>query len=79
MGSRMSRSGRILGLVVVTAAAVVVVGFAVSRVRESQNEADLVVDGFEAQLAGLSPVTRAAVLARLSSDGLKKLRRHQSE
>lgn len=75
----MSRSGRILGLLVITAAAAVAVAFAVSRVRESQNEADLLVDDFEEQLAGLSPVTRAAVLARLSSDGLKKMRRNQSE
>ena len=75
----MSRSGRLLGLVVVTAAVAAIVALAVSRVRESQNEADMVVDDFEEQLAGLNPVTRAAVLARLSADGLKKMRRNRSE
>ena len=54
--------------VVLGAAAVVALAFVAAQVREKRTLAVATVDDIEAQLAGLDPVTRTAVVARLSAD-----------
>jgi len=47
---------------------------AASQVRESRRQADLTVDDIENQLAALDPVTRSAVVARLTGDAVRAAR-----
>jgi len=54
--------------VVLGVAAVVALAFVAAQVREKRTLAVATVDDIEAQLAGLDPVTRTAVVARLSAD-----------
>jgi hypothetical protein len=56
------------------AAAVLVV--AVTQLRDKRQSAELTVQNIHDQLDALDPVTRAAVIARLSSDEVKKVREH---
>jgi hypothetical protein len=59
-------------LLLVVAAALVAV--AATQLREKRQTAELTVENIHAQLDALDPVTRAAVIARLSSDEVKKVR-----
>jgi len=65
----MSRLKWILG-VTLLAAAGVAVAIAVRRAREIEEVADETAASIEAQLDALDPVTRAAVVGRLSSDAV---------
>jgi len=57
-----------VGLLIAAAAALAI---AASQVREKRSLALATVDDIEGQLAALDPVTRAAVVARLSTDAAK--------
>jgi hypothetical protein len=63
-------------LLLVAAAALVAV--AAAQLRDKRQMAELTVENIQAQLDALDPVTRAAVIARLSSDEVKKVRSHWS-
>jgi len=69
----MSLSPRLIraALLVATAVALAAAAF---QIREKRQTADQAVDAIQAQLDALDPVTRAAVIARLSSDEVKKVR-----
>ena len=58
------------------AAAAVVLALAAAQLRSRHQEADLAVRNIHDQLDALDPVTRAAVVAQLSSDEIKKVRSH---
>jgi hypothetical protein len=74
----MSLSPRIIRAVLLVAAAAVLTAAAV-QLREKRQTAELTVENIHAQLDALDPVTRAAVVAQLSSDEVKKVRgRRQS-
>jgi hypothetical protein len=69
----MSFSPRLIRAVLLVAAAVALV-VAAAQLREKRQLADLTVESIHQQLDALDPVTRAAVIARLSSDEVKKVR-----
>jgi hypothetical protein len=69
----MSLSPRIIRAVLLIAAAAVLTAAAV-QLRDKRQTAELTVENIQAQLDALDPVTRAAVVARLSSDEAKKVR-----
>ena len=69
----MGTSPRLIRAALLIAAAVVLV-FAAVQLREKQDTAELTVENIHQQLDALDPVTRAAVIARLSSDEVKKAR-----
>jgi hypothetical protein len=71
----MSLSPRIIRATLLVAAAVAV-AVAVFEFREKHEEAELTVQSIHDQLDALDPVTRAAVLARFTSDEVKKVRDH---
>jgi hypothetical protein len=56
------------------AAAAALLAFAAYQLREKHQEADLAVESIHDQLDALDPATRAAVVARLTSDEVKKVR-----
>jgi len=56
------------------AAAAVVLAFAAYQLHEKHQEAEAVVQNIRDQLDALDPATRAAVVARLTSDEVKKVR-----
>ena len=73
----MGVSNRILRAALLATAAVVL-AFAAYQLREKHQEADLTVQNIHDQLDALDPATRAAVVARLTSDEVKKVReQHQ--
>jgi hypothetical protein len=69
----MNVSPRIIraALLLATAAALAV---AAAQLRDKRQTAELTVENIEEQINALDPVTRAAVIARLSSDEVKKVR-----
>ncbi|MGO9783742.1 MAG: hypothetical protein ACLPQY_28900 [Streptosporangiaceae bacterium] len=69
----MSLSPRLIRAALLVAAAVALAAAAV-QLSEKRQMAELTVDKVHAQLDALDPVTRAAVIARLSSDEVKKVR-----
>ncbi len=68
------RGSRIAVLVLVTAAVGVAAYYAVTTVREKKALATETVGNIQSELDGLDPVTRAAVVAKLSSDAAKDFR-----
>jgi hypothetical protein len=58
------------------AAAAAVLAAAAYQLREKHQEAELTVQNIHDQLDALDPATRAAVVARLTSDEGKKVREH---
>jgi hypothetical protein len=56
------------------AAAAVVLAAAAIQIRGKRHMAELTVESIQAQLDALDPVTRAAVITRLSADEVKKVR-----
>jgi hypothetical protein len=69
----MSPSTRIIRAALLVAAAAVLAA-AAAKLRGKRQAARLTVDSIHEQLDALDPVTRAAVIARLSSDEVKKVR-----
>ena len=69
----MSLSPRVIRAVLLVAAAAVLAAAAI-QLRDKRKTAQLTVENIQAQLDALDPVTRAAVIARLSSDEVKKAR-----
>lgn len=69
----MSSSTRIIRAALLAAAAAALAAAAV-QLREKRQAAELTVDSIHEQLDALDPVTRAAVIARLSSDEVEKVR-----
>jgi len=72
----MSPSTRIIRAVLLVAAAAILAAAAV-QLRDKRQAAELTVENIQEQLDALDPVTRAAVIARLSSDEVKKVRDHR--
>ncbi|HME02856.1 MAG TPA: hypothetical protein VKG38_07455 [Solirubrobacteraceae bacterium] len=72
----MSPSTRIIRAVLLMAAAAILAAAAV-QLRDKRQTAELTVENIQEQLDALDPVTRAAVIARLSSDEVKKVRDHR--
>lgn len=69
----MSLSPRLIRAALLVAAAVALAAAAV-QLREKRQAAEPMVENIHAQLDALDPVTRAAVIARLSSEEVKKVR-----
>jgi hypothetical protein len=69
----MNFSPRLIRAVLLVAAAVAL-AVAAAQLREKRQLADITVENIHEQLDALDPVTRAAVIARLSSDEVKKVR-----
>jgi hypothetical protein len=72
-GRRMGSSTRIIRAVLLAAAAAAL-AFAAYQLREKHQEAEAVVQNIHDQLDALDPASRAAVVARLTSDEVKKVR-----
>jgi hypothetical protein len=66
-------SPRLIRAVLLVAAAIALAVAAV-QIGEKRQTAESTVENIQAQLDALDPVTRAAVIARLSSDEVKKVR-----
>jgi hypothetical protein len=71
----MSPSARIIRAMLLVAAAAIL-AVAAAQLRDKHQTAELTVENVHEQLDALDPVTRAAVIARLSSDEVKKVRDH---
>jgi hypothetical protein len=69
----MNRWSRIVTVTLLVAAAAAVV-IAVLKAREIDEVSTQAADDIEAQLDALDPVTRAAVVAKLSSDAVNEVR-----
>ena len=69
MSPRIIRAGLLVVAAVLLAAAAV-------QLRDKREVAELTVQNIHDQLDALDPVTRAAVVARLSSDEVAKVRDH---
>jgi hypothetical protein len=72
----MYSSTRIIRAVLLVAAAAILAA-AAYQLREKHQEADLAVRNIHDQLDALDPATRAAVVARLTSEEVKKVRDHR--
>jgi hypothetical protein len=70
MSPRIIRAGLLVVAAVLLAAAAV-------QLRDKRELAELTVQNIHDQLDALDPVTRAAVVARLGSDEVAKVRDHQ--
>jgi predicted ATPase len=73
----MSLSKRTLRAVLLAAAAAALAA-AAYQLREKHQEAELTVQSIHDQLDALDPVTRAAVVTRLTADEVKKVRDHSN-
>ena len=62
---------------VLLAAAAAALAVAAYQLREKHQEAELAVQNIHDQLDALDPATRAAVIARLTSEEVKKVRDHR--
>jgi hypothetical protein len=69
----MGMSHRIIRAALLVAAAVALAA-AAAQLRDKRQTAELAAEGIQAQLDAMDPVTRAAVIARLTSDEVKKVR-----
>jgi hypothetical protein len=69
----MSPSSRVIRAALLVAAAAAL-ALAAAQLRDKREMAERTVENIHAQLDALDPVTRAAVIARLSSDEVKKVR-----
>jgi hypothetical protein len=73
----MGSSTRIIRAALLAAAGVALAA-AAYLLREKHQEAEIAVENIQDQLDALDPATRAAVVARLTSDEVKKVRSHQA-
>jgi len=69
----MGFSPRLIRAVLLVAAAALLAA-AAAQLREKREIAELTVENIQEQLDALDPATRAAVIARLTSDEVKKVR-----
>jgi hypothetical protein len=69
----MGSSTRIIRAVLLAAAAAAL-AFAAAQLRAKRETAELTADSIHEQLDALDPVSRAAVVARLTSDEVEKVR-----
>jgi len=69
----MGSSTRIIRALLLAAAAAALAAAAV-QLREKRETAELTMDSIHEQLDALDPVTRAAVVTRLTSDEVQKVR-----
>ncbi|HEV8274723.1 MAG TPA: hypothetical protein VGQ26_03355 [Streptosporangiaceae bacterium] len=69
----MTSSTRTIRVALLVAAAAVLAA-AAAQLRDKRQTAELTAENIQEQLDALDPVTRAAVIARLSSDEVKKVR-----
>jgi hypothetical protein len=69
----MTSSTRTIRVALLVAAAAVL-ATAAAQLRDKRQTAELTAENIQEQLDALDPVTRAAVIARLSSDEVKKVR-----
>jgi dihydroxyacetone kinase len=72
----MNLSTRVIRAVLLAAAAAALAA-AAYQLREKHLEAESAVQNIHDQLDALDPVTRAAVITRLTSDEVKKVRDHR--
>jgi hypothetical protein len=72
----MNLSTRVIRAVLLAAAAAALAA-AAYQLREKHLEAESAVQSIHDQLDALDPVTRAAVITRLTSDEVKKVREHR--
>jgi hypothetical protein len=72
----MGPSTRIIRAALLVIAAIALAA-AAAQLRDKRRTAELTVENIHEQLDALDPVTRAAVIARLSSDEVKKVRGHR--
>ena len=72
----MGMSKRVLRAMLLAAAAAALAA-AAYQLREKHLEADQAVKAIHDQLDALDPVTRAAVIGRLTSEEVKKVRSHR--
>lgn len=72
----MGPSTRIIRAALLVAAAAILAAAAV-QLRDKRQTAKLTVENIQEQLDALDPVTRAAVIARLSSAEVQKVRDHR--
>jgi hypothetical protein len=72
----MGPSTRIIRAALLVVAAAILAAAAV-QLRDKRQTAELTVANIHEQLDALDPATRAAVIARLSSDEVKKVRDHR--
>ena len=72
----MGSSTRIIRAALLAAAAVALAA-AAYLLREKHHEAEAAVENIQDQFDALDPATRAAVVARLTSDEVKKVRGNQ--
>ena len=70
----MSRWSKVLTGTLVVAAIGVAAYYAVTTFQEKKAQADEAASNIQAELNNLDPVTRAAVVAKLSSDAAKDMR-----
>lgn len=73
----MNHKARILKVALLAAVAAILLVGAV-QLRKKKQAADVIAGDIEDQLASLDPVTRAAVVAKLSTDATKHVRRKRS-
>jgi hypothetical protein len=73
----MGSSTRIIRAALLAAAAVALAA-AAYLLREKHLQAEAAVQDIQDQLDALDPATRAAVIARLTADEVKKVRGHQA-
>jgi len=71
----MGISKRVMRAVLLVAAAAAL-AVAAYQLREKHEEAELAVQNIHDQLDALDPATRAAVITRLTSEEVKKVREH---
>ena len=69
----MGSSTRLIRAALLVAAAAIL-AFAAAQLRDKRETAELTVEDIHEQLDALDPATRAAVVAKLSSDEVKKVR-----
>jgi hypothetical protein len=69
----MNVSPRIIIPAALMLATAVALAVAAAQLRDKRQTAELTVENIEEQINALDPVTRAAVIARLSSDEVKKV------
>jgi ABC-type transporter Mla maintaining outer membrane lipid asymmetry permease subunit MlaE len=72
----MGLSTRIIRAALLVIAAIALAA-AAAQLRDKRRTAELTVENIHEQLDALDPVMRAAVIARLSSDEVKKVRGHR--
>jgi uncharacterized protein (DUF2141 family) len=72
----MGQSKRIIRAALLVAAALALAA-AAAELQDKHRKVELTVDNIHDQLGALDPVTRAAVIARLNSDEVRKVREHR--